>query len=131
MINLQNPKEIESAFKLADNKVRWSLAKTVADEFKAQIKLIAGLRAELTIAQGVTTTSTSVDASIEDMTDEEISAELRLFFISRLKAKTLIPAEINAFKEILGLLDKEQSIIIQTVNYANVTDEDIERAKVG
>ena len=128
-MNLQNPKEIEAAFKLADNKVRWSLAKTVADEFKAQIKLIAGLRAELTIAQGVTTTS-SVDASIEDMTDEEISAELRLFFISRLKAKTLIPAEINAFKEILGLLDKEQSIIIQTVNYANVTDEDIERAKV-
>ena len=131
-MNLQNPNEIQAAFKIADNKALWALSQLVSNEFKAQIKLIAELRAELTIAQGITKEDHSKTPSADgDMTDEEITIELRRFFTSKLREKTLGASEINAFKDILGLLDKEQSIIIQTVNYANVTDEDIERAKAG
>ena len=122
-MNYTKPQEINDAFKGVDNATLWTLSKQIANAFKAQTKELNGL--QQTVAKAQTT------EEVGDMTDEEISLGMRRFFTTKLREGTLIAGEINAFKDILGLLDKEQSIVIQTVNYADLTDEDIEAAKAG
>lgn len=65
-----------------------------------------------------------------DASDEEVRAAIRQVLLDRIGDGTLSAADIAQTKDLFGLKDKEQEIIVNLIDYSNLTDEDIEKTRL-